>query len=162
MKKRVGERFDNDMFQVSIEDVVMASLGIHPDKCLEASINADLRRPTTVGERRYRTALVMGTREPMLNAQKKTVEKDLRTHAFDSSGSTHAKDRLYKTVLVKPTTGKAAQTAGSWATHEWKVYTLKFSPGLVLVNNRGEETDVFPGWGKIKSTLEALGFQVIR
>lgn len=95
--------------------------------------------------------------EPMLIARKGSVQ------VFRGAvGARKAKDKLIKSILVKPESGKAAKIAGSWASHEWKVYSLKYSPGLVILNHRGEESDVFPGWAKMKAILTEIGFKIIR
>ena len=94
--------------------------------------------------------------EPMLIAHKGSVQ------VFGEVGARKAKDKLIKSVLVKPESGTAAKIAGSWASHEWKVYSLKYSPGLVILNHRGEESQVFPGWAKMKAVLTEIGFKIIR
>lgn len=127
-----------------------------------AAIVTDLRRPRGVTAARFGIALHHGGRHPMLNADKMAVERSLSTH-FDEHGSKHAKLKLFKKIDVKPGSLAAAKIqGGSWSQHTWEVWTLKYSPGIILRNHRGEESDVFPGWGKMKKVLEQIGFVIVR
>ena len=117
---------------------------------------ARIRREARGYHGRIGVAATAAAGEPMLIARKNSVQ------VFDAIGARKAKDKLIKSVLVKPESGKAAKMAGSWASHEWKVYSLKYSPGLVILNHRGEESVVFPGWAKMKAVLTEIGFKIIR
>ena len=117
---------------------------------------ARIRREARGYHGRVGVAATAAAGEPMLIARKGSVQ------VFDALGARKAKDKLIKSVLVKPESGKAAKMAGSWASHEWKVYSLKYSPGLVILNHRGEESQVFPGWAKMKAVLTEIGFKIIR
>lgn len=117
---------------------------------------ARIRREARGYHGRVGVAATAAAGEPVLIARKGSVQ------VFDAIGARKAKDKLIKSILVKPESGKAAKIAGSWATHEWKVYSLKYSPGLVILNHRGEESVVFPGWAKMKAVLMEIGFNIIR
>ena len=117
---------------------------------------ARIRREARGYHGRVGVAATAAAGEPMLIARKGSVQ------VFGAIGARKAKDKLIKTVLVKPESGKAAKIAGSWAAHEWKVYSLKYSPGLVILNHRGEESAVFPGWAKMKAVLMEIGYNIIR
>ena len=126
-----------------------------------AAILTDIRRPRGTSVARYGIALHKGGRSPMLNADKMAIERSLSKH-FDEHGSKHAKLKLFKKIDVKPGSLASAKIQGSWSQHTWEVWTLRYSPGIILRNHRGEESDVFPGWGKMKTTLEQLGFKIVR
>ena len=117
---------------------------------------ARIRREARGYNGRVGVAATAAAGEPMLIARKGAVR------VFDAIGARKAKDKLIKSVLVKPESRPAAKIAGSWAAHEWKVYSLKYSPGLVILNHRGEESCVFPGWAKMKAVLMEIGFNIIR
>lgn len=136
--------------------------GLKEDPARAAAVLVDLRRPAGVNRNHYGVAAFKGGREPMLNADKRAVERSLSRH-FDEHGSKHAKLKCFKIIEVKPESPQAAKVNGnSWSQHQWEVWTLRYSPGLVLRNHRGDESDVFPGWGKMKSTLEEIGFKIIK
>lgn len=122
----------------------------------------DLRRPSGVAPGRFGVALHKGGRHPMLNAEKKSVERAMAERFQETAGTSHAKDKVIKRIIVKPESPAAAGVAGTWASHVWEVWSLKYSPGLVLRNHKGQESAVFPGWGKVKATLEKLGFKIIK
>lgn len=134
---------------------------VKDDEARLAAVLVDMRRPRGVNSRHYGVSAFKSGREPMLNADKRAIERSLSKH-FDEHGSTHAKLKMIKAVVVKPESNQAAKIAGSWASHTWQVWSLKYSPGLVLRDHKGNESSVFPGWGKMKQTLEQLGFKIIK
>lgn len=131
------------------------------DPARAAAVLCDLRRPNGVSRARYGLALHIGGRQPILNADKQSIERSLAKH-FDERGSKHAKLKMFRKVELKPDSPAAAKIAGTWAQQRWEVWTLKYSPGLVIRNHRGEESDVFKGWGSMKKTLEGIGFKIVK
>lgn len=168
MSKNITKRFGHEVFKPAntgtdhCADFNAWITSIRADDPARlAAIVTDLRRPKGVSSARYGIALHKGGRSPMLNADKNAIERSLSKH-FDEHGSKHAKLKLFKKIEIKPESPSAAKIQGSWSQHTWEVWTLRYSPGIVLRNHRGEESDVFPGWGKMKSTLEKIGFKIIR
>ena len=137
-----------------IPDELIEQMQTSPE--FRREVLARVRRESRGYHGRIGVAATAAAGEPMLIARKGAVQ------VFDAVGARKAKDKLIKSILIKPESGKAAKMAGSWASHEWKVYSLKYSPGLVILNHRGEESCVFPGWAKMKATLEQIGFKIIR
>ena len=167
--QRAGRHKSSNKYEGSATAHMYARNAVHfgdiPEELLERMANnpafsreliARIRREARGYHGRIGVAATAAAGEPMLIARKGSVQ------VFDAVGARKAKDKLIKSILVKPESGKAAKVAGSWATHEWKVYSLKYSPGLVILNHRGEESVVFPGWAKMKATLEQIGFKIIR
>lgn len=170
MGKIFSKRFDNRPFvpQNQGADHVSSGLalaiwmkGVQGDEARLAAVLCDLRRPMGVSKERFGIAAYKSGREPMLNADKSAIERSLSKH-FDEHGSKHAKLKCIKRIIVKPESPTSAKIAGTWASHTWDVWSLKYSPGLVLRDHRGLETDVFPGWGKMKKIIEQIGFKIIR
>ena len=137
-----------------IPDELIERMQSNPE--FRREVLARIRREARGYHGRTGVAATAAAGEPMLIARKGAVQ------VFDAFGARKAKDKLIKSVLVKPESGKAAKISGSWASHEWKVYSLKYSPGLVILNHRGEESCVFPGWAKMKDVLTEIGFKIIR
>jgi len=166
--KNITKRFGHEVFkpvnsgsdQCADFNAWIASIK-DDDPARLAAIFTDLRRPRGVSAARFGIALHHGGRTPMLNADKMAIERSLSKH-FDEHGSKHAKLKLFKKIDVKPGSLASAKIQGSWSQHTWEVWTLRYSPGIILRNHRGEESDVFPGWGKMKTTLEQLGFKIVR
>lgn len=170
MGKIFSKRFDNRPFvpQNQGADHVSSGLAladwmsaVREDPARLAAVLCDLRRPVGVSKTRYGISARKTCGEPMLNADKSAIERSLSKH-FDEHGSKHAKLKCIKRIIVKPESPTAAKIAGTWASHTWDVWSLKYSPGLVLRDHRGLESDVFPGWGKMKSVIEQIGFKLIR
>jgi len=170
MGKIFSKRFDNRPFvpQNQGRDQITSGVYLHEwmesvkaDPARLAAVLCDLRRPVGVSKTRYGISARKTCGEPMLNADKSAIERSLSKH-FDEHGSKHAKLNCIKRIIVKPESPTAAKIAGSWASHTWDVWSLKYSPGLVLRDHRGLESDVFPGWGKMKSIIEQIGFKIIK
>ena len=168
MGKNITKRFGHEVFkpvnsgsdQCADFNAWLASIK-DDDPARLAAILTDLRRPRGVSAARFGIALHHGGRAPMLNADKMAIERSLSKH-FDEHGSKHAKLKLFKKIDVKPGSLASAKIQGSWSQYTWEVWTLKYSPGIILRNHRGEESDVFPGWGKMKNVLEQIGFVIVR
>ena len=170
MGKIFSKRFDNRPFVPQNQGADQITSGVYLHEWMEsvkadparlAAVMCDLRRPVGVSKTRYGISARKACAEPMLNADKSAIERSLSKH-FDEHGSKHAKLKCIKRIIVKPESPTAAKIAGSWASHTWDVWSLKYSPGLVLRDHRGLESDVFPGWGKMKSVIEQIGFKVIK
>lgn len=170
MGKIFSKRFDNRPFVPQNHGADQITSGVYLHEWMEsvkadparlAAVMCDLRRPVGVSKTRYGISARKTCGEPMLNADKSAIERSLSKH-FDEHGSKHAKLKCIKRIIVKPESPTAAKIAGSWASHTWDVWSLKYSPGLVLRDHRGLESDVFPGWGKMKSIIEQIGFKVIK
>ena len=170
MGKIFSKRFDNRPFVPQNQGRDQITSGVYLHEWMEsvkaaparlAAVMCDLRRPVGVSKTRYGISARKTLGEPMLNADKTAIERSLSKH-FDEHGSKHAKLKCVKRIIVKPESPTAAKIAGTWASHTWDVWSLKYSPGLVLRDHRGLESDVFPGWGKMKSVIEQIGFKIIR
>ena len=168
MGKNITKRFGHEVFKPvnsgsdQCADLIAWIASIKDDDPARlAAILTDLRRPRGVSAARFGIALHHGGRAPMLNADKMAIERSLSKH-FDEHGSKHAKLKLFKKIDVKPGSLASAKIQGSWSQYTWEVWTLKYSPGIILRNHRGEESDVFPGWGKMKNVLEQIGFVIVR
>lgn len=170
MGKIFSKRFDNRPFVPQNQGADQITSGVYLHEWMEsvkadparlAAVLCDLRRPVGVSKTRYGISARKTCGEPMLNADKSAIERSLSKH-FDEHGSKHAKLKCIKRIIVKPESPTAAKIAGSWASHTWDVWSLKYSPGLVLRDHRGLESDVFPGCGKMKSIIEQIGFKIIK
>lgn len=136
--------------------------GLLNDPVRLAAKLCDGRRPRGTSRVRYGQAVRAAAREPMLNANPESIKRAFLIRPDGVKGSKLAKSALYRTVVVKPLTSKAATAVGGWQQREFKVYTLRYAKGLVLVTDKGEESKVFEGWGSIKRALVDSGFEVIR
>lgn len=170
MGKIFSKRFDNRPFVPQNQGRDQITCGVHLNDWMQkvkedparlAAVLCDLRRPVGVSKERFGVAAYKTGREPMLNADKTAIERSLSKH-FDEHGSKHAKLKMVKRVIVKPESPAAAKIVGTWAEQTWDIWSLKYAPGLVIRTHRGLESDVFPGWGKMKSVIEQIGFKLIR
>lgn len=170
MSKTFTKRFDRRTFKpansgVDVPNQLLKTQEwvrhVKQDEARLAAVLCDLRRPVGVSKERFGVAAYKTGREPMLNADKTAIERSLSKH-FDEHGSKHAKLKMVKRVIVKPESSAAAKIVGTWAEQTWDIWSLKYAPGLVIRTHSGLESDVFPGWGKIKSVVEGIGFKIVK
>lgn len=124
-----------------------------------AILASELRRPSTSSKARHGVAIRSAGREPMLNADPKSIMSGERV-------VTSARWKVHKTIQIKPLTSKAARFNGQgrnsdWSVKEWKVWSLQYAPGFVIVNHLGLESPVVKSWKQAKEMITLAGYEVI-
>ena len=95
--------------------------------------------------------------EPLLN----TTGKDMQRSLLAKDDVQHRLDKKVRNVSVKAVSGLGAKIVGDWAQHEWGIYSLRYSRGVVIVNHKGDHTpSIFPTIGNALDTLRKAGLQV--
>lgn len=75
----------------------------------------------------------------------------------------HAKERMVRRVIVKAGSTKAAQYNGDWATHQWGIFSLKYSRGVVIVDHKGRESaKVFTSIGAALSAIKQIEMEIVK
>lgn len=131
---------------------------LHANPVARAVAHSDARIPRSG---RARIASIKAAGEPMLNAEHAVVQKDLAKSP--ASTGQHCKDKLVRVVAVKAASIKAAKYNGDWATHNWGIFSLKYSKGVVMIDHKARESStVFPSIGAALRAIAAIGMEVIK
>lgn len=146
---------------VMLEDVIArhkAAIAMSREHALE------MRRPGGVDKARFGMAVTKAAREPMLNAHPQSITKGL-LYKEPRRKDRQAKGTLFKRIIVKPTCLQTARykcPGGYWGERAWCVYTLKYSPGFVIVTDHGDETPKFDNYGSLRRAIKLSGWELLR
>lgn len=137
----------------------------HPERLAELLL--ETRRPAGVAKERFGVAARKASRTPMINADPKNIGRGLDWYKaqLDERRYSPAKDKVYKRIVVKPTTlqtAKAGRTSAFWGERLWTVFTLKYSKGYIITTDNGETSKRFPTYGELKSAITKSGWEVVR
>lgn len=120
-----------------------------------AAFMAEGRRPGNVGKAAHGIVMRKASREPMLNADPRRVQKALERPE---------KNRLpkmppFKRIIVKPTNHTTG--AKGWYDRVWTIHQLRYSRGVVAVTDDGSETMVFPQYSELRKAILGSGWNII-
>jgi hypothetical protein len=123
-----------------------------------AQVQADMRRPKGVTRARHGVALRKNVREPMLTATPGAVRKALKD--FGSRGDRVARGEVYTRIIVKPTSSVTG--VRGWYERRWVIYNLRYSSGVVVVTDEGQESRVFGSYGEARKAIIGSGWVILR
>lgn len=134
--------------------------GLADDPVRIAGIEADGRRPGGVNRERFGVAIRAACGTPMLCAQPAEVFHALEGKTRIKRNARLDKAGVYKRIVVKPTTARTG--AAGWGDRLWLVYNLKYSKGVVVVTDEGDESKVFPQYSELRKALLASGWSILK
>lgn len=104
--------------------------------------------------------MIRAAGEPLLNANPRDTVRALMQ---PRSPEKHPKDRMVRRVIVKATSSKAAQYNKGWNTHQWGIFSLKYSKGVVIVDHMGNESKtVFPSIGAALAAIRKIEMEIVK
>lgn len=160
----VERRLMDTPLRLTIEDYPVLLQRMADDPIYAADILHQMRRPKRGNATRHKISGRHAVREPMLNASVNSVANGLQYREPEYKDRV-IKAGVYDTLVVKPTssnTAKLERTSSFWGERTWKVYTLRYSKGYVLVTDKGSESRVFPTYGELKAAVRKSGWEIIR
>lgn len=155
-----GDKLDPEDFRKTL-------LKIAGDEVRGAALAADSRRPKGVDRTRFRIAIRAAVREPMLNADRKSVSLGLDYRKLEDFRKTSkvAKHKVEAYITVKPTcleTAKFARNSAFWGERLWRIMSLKYANGYVAVTDTGHDTGRFNTSGELLAAIEKSGWTRVR
>lgn len=120
-----------------------------------AQAMADVRRPGGVSGAAHGVAIRSAVKEPMLSAENPFGY--LRKAARPKQAALLA---VVKRFPVKPNNYKVA--LGNWLVREWSLWTLKYTAGFVIMDDKGNQSNSFASWHLAKEAIEASGYTLVK
>ena len=153
--------------KMDAKDFAKALVKIAHDDTRSAALAADARRPRGVDKTRFGIAIRANAREPMLNADRKSVSLGLDYNRLNDFAKT-SKVLKHKTeayIVVKPTcleTAKFGRNSAFWGERLWRIMSLKYAPGFVAVTDTGHDTGRFNSIGELFAAIRKSGWERIK
>lgn len=139
---------------------------IAADPIKRAQLSLMVRRPAGVSKERFNIAVRAAGREPMLNADRRSIVFGLD---YNQSGAHLGAKALPKMgvaerLQVKPKSLKVAKygrNSAYWGQREWLIFALKYSRGYVVRTDAGDESKAFPTVGQLKDAIRQSGWEIV-
>ena len=134
------------------------------DPAALATLSAASRRPKGVSVQAHGIAIRAAAGDRMITANPRDVREDLDLNSIKHTKRI-PKGARYGYIVVKPRTlqnAKLNRTSGYWGERVWTIYNLKYSNGLVIVTDQGDETRSFNSMGHLQALVRRSGWEIIK